>query len=57
MDRLTRKYLDSVFPKAARRMIRLHHADLPHPRKLPPHFMRYPSSNSMPPVPAHHKEL
>ena len=57
MGDLTPKPGDGALPKPVSGMIRLHDANLPGPRKLPPDFVRDFASNSTTPVTAEDKEL
>jgi hypothetical protein len=57
LNRFARKSRDGASPKMRRRDILLHHANFPHPREPPPHFLRHLSSNSESPASTNHKEL
>src|SRR5450755_297116 len=54
---LARECQDRPFPKISRRLIRVHHANFPAPRKTLPNLVRYLRPNSPPPVPPDDEEL
>ena len=57
INSLAGKHRDGMLPKMEHRMIRLHHANLPPPRELSPHFMRYFGANPTSPISANNKEF